>query len=398
MPILAAASLAGLEPGRVRPQLGELVRTGLVTEHTPARFALHDLVGAYAADLVHTVEPDAERDAAGARLVEHYLHTAHRAALLLAPGRDPITLTAPGPGTTVEPLTDQDRALSWFTAEYRVLQAFIARLAAAGSDIRTWQLAWTLDTFQRRQGYVHDQVANRRTALAAAQRLADPAVLADAHRDLGHALTGMGRPEEARTHFARALDGYTRLGDRICQAHVERGIGYSYQVGGRYDKLLLHCLRAEELYRAAGHRLGLAKALNEIGFAHTRLGRPRLGQPRCEQALDLFRALGDRHGEAACLDSLGAIHHGLHDHPQAVHHYRQAVKLYVREGDSCGEAASLIRLGDVHHEAGDTDAAGVVWRAALRILQGLQPPQPVRALGMVYPLAGARGGRGGTGP
>ncbi|MGI5183679.1 BTAD domain-containing putative transcriptional regulator [Dactylosporangium sp. CA-152071] len=388
VPVLAAASLAGLAPGRVRPQLGELVRTGLVTEHTPARFAFHDLVRAYAADLVHTVEPDAERGAAGARLVEHYLHTAHRAALLLAPGREPIVLTAPGPGTTVEPLADQDRALSWLTAEYRALQAFVARLAAAGADELTWQLAWTLDTFQRRQGHVHDLVANRRTALAAARRLADPAVLADAHRDLGHALTGAGCPEEARTHFAAALDGYVALGDLACQAHVERGIGYSYQVGGRYDRLLLHCQRAEKLYRAAGHRLGLAKALNEIGFAYTRLGQPRLGEPRCEQALALFRELGDRHGEAACLDSLGAIHHGLHDHPQAVRHYRRAVELYAREGDSCQEAASLIRLGDVHHDAGDADAAGLVWRVALRILQGLQSPQPELVQPRLDQLAG----------
>ncbi|MFC4039626.1 BTAD domain-containing putative transcriptional regulator [Dactylosporangium siamense] len=366
IPAAAAASLAGA--GRVRPLLGELVRAGLVAEHTPGRFALHDLLRSYATELLHIVEPDADRSAAAARLRDHYLHTAHRAALLLAPGRDPVTLAAPEPGATPEPLADQVRALSWFTAEYRVLQALLARLAAAGSDLHTWQLAWTLDTFQRRQGHTHDQVADRRTALAAAKRLADPAVLADSHRDLGHALTGADRQEEARAHFTCALDGYEDLGDLVGQAHVERGIGYSYQCGGQHDKLLKHCLRAEELYRAAGNRLGLAKALNEIGFAHACLGEPQVGEAHCEQALRLFRALGDRHGEAACLDRLGAIRHGLHDHPQAARYYQQAVDLYVGVGDPGEEAASMIRLGDVHHGAGDTVAAGRVWRSALGIL------------------------------
>ncbi|MEV4515476.1 BTAD domain-containing putative transcriptional regulator [Dactylosporangium sp. NPDC049525] len=396
IPVAAAASLAGLSPGRVRPLLGELVRTGLIAEYTPGRFAFHDLLRSYAADLVNAAEPDAERLAAGARLLDHYLHTAHRAALLLAPGRDPITLAAPSPGTTPEPLTGHGRALAWLTAEYRVLQAFIARLAGAGADTHTWQLAWTLDTFQRRQGHVHDQVANRTTALAAAQRLADPAVLADAHRDLGHALIGVDRREEARTHFTYAIDGYADLGDLVGQAHVERGVGSSYERGGQYDKALLHCLRAEELYRAAGNRTGLAKTLNETGFLHAKLGEFRLALPRCEQALALFRALGDRHGEAACLDSLAAVHDGLHDRPQAISHYQQSVDLWVQVGDRCEEAATLINLGDAHHGAGDIDAAGVAWRSALDILRDLDRPQVEEVEARLDGLSGAPAARRGT--
>ncbi|WP_327000096.1 tetratricopeptide repeat protein [Dactylosporangium sp. NBC_01737] len=376
IPVAAAASLAGLSPARARPLLGELARTGLVAQHTPGRFTVHDLLRAYAADLVDTAEPATRRHAAGARLLDHYLHTAHRAALLLAPARDPVVLPAPSPGVTVEPLADQDRALAWFTAEYRVLQALLTRLAGTGADLRAWRVAWTLDTFQRRQGHLHDQVATRRTALAAARRLADPAMLADTHRDLGHALCAAERSEEARSHFTCALDGYTDLGDLVGQAHVERGIGATYLSGGQYDKMLLHCLRAEELYRAAGNRAGLAEALREAGFMHLKLGEFRHALARCGQALAVFRDLGDRHGEAACLDGLGLAHDGLSDVPRAVEHFRQAIDLYARAGERREQAASLINLGDVHHTAGDGAAAGDAWRSALRILRGLEPPQP----------------------
>ncbi|GAB3845454.1 tetratricopeptide repeat protein [Dactylosporangium cerinum] len=363
IPVAAAASLAGA--GRVRPLLGELVRAGLLAEPVPGRFAFHDVLRSYATELAHTVEPDPDRSAATARLRDHYLHTAHRAALLLAPGRDPVTLAAPEPGTTPEPLTDQDRAMAWCTAEHRTLQALLDR----GDDLHTWQLAWTLDPFQRRLGRVHDRVATRRTALTAAERLADPAVLARTHRDLGHALTGADRQAEARAHFTCALDGYADLGDLVGQATVERGIGATYTGSGQYDKTLQHCLRAEELYRAAGHRPGIAQALNEIGSMHAKLGEFRLALPRCEQALALFRALGDRPGEAACLAGLGGIHHGLGDHARAIEHYQQTVDLWVTVGDRGEEAATLIRLGDVHDDAGEPDAAGTAWRAARSILR-----------------------------
>lgn len=331
IPVLAAASLAGVEEARARRLLAELVRAGLLAEHTPGRFTVHDLLRAYATELAHTTDPEARRRTAGGRLLDHYLHTAHLAALLLAPARAPIVLPAPAPGTTLEPLTGQDRAQSWLTAEYRVLQALLAGLAGTGADGHAWQLAWTLDTFQRRQGHLHEQVATRRTALVAAQRLADPALLADTHRDLGHALSGADQPEEARTHFTCALDGYTDLGDLAGQAHAERGIGHSYLTRGQPDKTLLHCLRAEELFRAAGHRHGLAQTLNDLGSVYAELGDLRPALACGGQALALFRQLGDRHGEAA----------------------------------------SLINLGDAHHAAGDGDAAAAAWSPALRILRDL---------------------------
>src|SRR5262249_52659203 len=52
---------------------------------------------------------------------DHYLHTAHTAAMLLRPQRDPITLDPPQPGTASEHITDHDQAIAWFTTEHSVL-------------------------------------------------------------------------------------------------------------------------------------------------------------------------------------------------------------------------------------------------------------------------------------
>ncbi len=60
--------------------LAELARTHLLTAHSPGRYALHDLLRAYAAEQAHTHDSDDARTAAVGRVLDHCLHTAHAAA------------------------------------------------------------------------------------------------------------------------------------------------------------------------------------------------------------------------------------------------------------------------------------------------------------------------------
>ncbi|HEU5108398.1 MAG TPA: BTAD domain-containing putative transcriptional regulator, partial [Micromonosporaceae bacterium] len=57
--------------------LGGLVGASLLGEPVPGRFALHDLLRTYAAELATTVDSEAERHDALRRLLDHYTHTAH---------------------------------------------------------------------------------------------------------------------------------------------------------------------------------------------------------------------------------------------------------------------------------------------------------------------------------
>jgi hypothetical protein len=100
----AAASFAAVPPAETRRLLAELVRASLLTEHTPGRYAFHDLLRAYAVDVTHTHDPADQRRAAVGRMLDHYRHTAHTAERLLNPARDPIPLALlpPGPGVTPE--------------------------------------------------------------------------------------------------------------------------------------------------------------------------------------------------------------------------------------------------------------------------------------------------------
>jgi DNA-binding SARP family transcriptional activator/tetratricopeptide (TPR) repeat protein len=372
----AAASLAAAPPAQTRRLLAELTRAGLLSERAPGRYGFHDLLAAYAADLTHSTDTDAERRAATTRLLDHYTHTAHAADRLLNPARDPIPLplAAPAAGATPEQLASERAALGWLSAEHPVLLAAVRLAAGAGFDAHAWQLAWALSTFLIRRGHWHDQAGAAQAAVAAADRLAHPAAGAYARRELAAADTVLGRYDQAHAHLRRALDLHAEAGDPTDQAYTHLALAILWERQERPDQSLEHAEQALALYQAAGHRRGEADALNAAGWFQARLGNHTQALACGEQALTLHQQAGDRWGEASTWDNLGYAHHHLAHLAEATDCYQHALALYRDLGDRYYEANSLIHLGDTHHAAGLPDAARTAWTGALDVLTDLDHP------------------------
>jgi tetratricopeptide (TPR) repeat protein len=364
----AAASLAGRPAQEVRALLTDLARAYLLTEHHPNRYTFHDLLRAYAAELAHTCDSDTQRLAATRRLLDHYLHTAHAASLLLAPHRrERITPPSPDTGVAVAALADHEQALAWFAAEHPALLAIIELAAASGLDTRTYQLASALSVFLTRQGRWPEMVATQRTALDAALRLADRAAQAYAHRSIGMAAVELDHHDQANTHLRCALDLFSALGDLTGQAQTHLGFSRALERQGRHRQALQHSTHAHDLYQTAADQTGQANALNSIGWCHILLGAHREALAACQRALVLAQKTGNRWVEAATWDSLGHAHHHLGDHQQATACYQQALDLCRRLGDRHNEANTLLHLGDTQHAASNTGAARTAWQQALSI-------------------------------
>jgi DNA-binding SARP family transcriptional activator/Tfp pilus assembly protein PilF len=370
----ATASLAALPAAQVHGLLAELTRANLLLEDVPGRYTLHDLLRAYAADLARSTDTDEQRGAAIRRILDHYLHTAHTAARLLQPSRDPITLTAPEPGTLPEHPADHERALAWFTAEHPVLLAAVDHAAATGHDTHACQLAWTLVDYLDRSGHWQDHLTTQHAAVAAARRLADSSEQVRAHRVLAYAYLRLDRYDDAHFHLRHALDLTIQAGDRVEQAHTHLTLATVWERQDRYAEALDHDHQALDLYLAAGHRVGQSHALNVLGWHHARLGDHQGALTYCQRALTLHHELDDRHGQAATWDSLGYAHHHLGHHAQAITCYQHALNLYRNLGNRYYEADTLIHLGDTHHAAGHHDAARDAWQEALTILHQLDHP------------------------
>ncbi|WP_198655420.1 AfsR/SARP family transcriptional regulator [Streptomyces geranii] len=371
----AVSGLAGLPPAEARPLLTELTESHLLSEPAPGRFTLHDLLRDYAAELALTHDPLPERNTAVRRMLDHYLHSAHRASLHLNPHRDdPLTepLPEPAAGPVVgEDFADHQEALTWFTTEHAVLLAVQERAVVTQLNTHVWQLAWTLMPYFDRGGHWQDSVAVHRRALEAARRQRTRRGRAVSHGCLAYAYMRLSRYEDVATHLRRALDLYEALGDPVGQAHAHRTLAWLGDREGRYEEALVHTRRSLLLFESAGHRTGQARALNALGWFCSQQGRHEEGLRHCERALRLQEATGDRFDQADTWDSLGRLHHRLSRFEEAAECYRRALDLYREKGDRYNEADTLSSLGDVHLAARDAGAARAAWTRALTLLEGL---------------------------
>ena len=372
----SAASLVGASAARVRPMLGELAQTNLISEHLPGRYILHDLLRVYAAELAATVDPAPSRHVATHRMLDHYLHTASAADRLLDPSHEPTTLTSPQPETTIETLASRAEATAWFTAEHTVLLAAVDHAAATGFDTHTWQLACTLLIYLDWRGYWHDQTAVQRVGLAAAQRLADVPAQARSQLNLGRAATQLCRFTDARGHFQQALHLYRQVEDCDGQARSHLTLGILATRQHHYQEAVEQSLRALKLFREQDHQsLALeAHAVNNLGWDYAVLGDHRQALGYSEQALSMYEELDDRHGQASAWDSIGYLRHHLGDGLKALSCYRRALELFRELGDRFEESLVLRNLADTHHAMGDTEAAHAAYEEALAILDDLGHP------------------------
>jgi DNA-binding SARP family transcriptional activator/Tfp pilus assembly protein PilF len=370
----AAASLAATGQPQARRQLGELARAHLIAEHVPGRYAFHDLLRAYAADRARATDPQPDRAAAAGRVLDHYLHTASRAAEVLNPAMELITLAPPSPGTVAGQIAGPRQALAWFEAEHEVLLAAVTLAGHSGADSCAWQLPWAMMPFLRNRGHYQEWAAIQRTALAAATRAGDAAGQAVSGRLLAAACLELGDYDQAAGHFDSSLRLYRRLGDRRREATARQDLGVLAERRGRYSDALGHQQQALRLSRAAGDKAGEAEALNNVGWCHGLLGDYRQARAFCRQALALCAETGHRRAEGHAWDSLGYAEQQLGNFGEAAACYQRALGIAREFGERWGEAETLAHLGDIRQAAGDLPRAVQAWRQALAILDDIHHP------------------------
>ncbi|MFI7504731.1 AfsR/SARP family transcriptional regulator [Streptomyces sp. NPDC049687] len=370
----AAAALTGLPLRRTRPLLAELTGLHLVTEHSLARYSFHDLLRAHAGELLHERDPEAERRAALHRLHHHYLHTAHAADRLLAPNSDPLPPPPAPEGAQPHPLTDDERALAWLTAEHLVLLAVVDTAAGSEQPVQerlACHLAWSLEPFFDRRGHWHDGLTAQRTALDAARRLDEPVLVARGLRGLARIEGRLGLHSRAVPRLEQALELFTDLGDDTGRANTHRSLGWECDQQGDLPGALLHNQLALALFRSLGDRAAQAGVLNSVGWYHAQLGEYRQALTHCFEALRMLQELGDRYGQATTWDSIAYAHQHLGRHPHALLGYRNALALLRELGVPYVEAEILRRVGDTHLAMGDERAARAAWGEALTLLRAL---------------------------
>ncbi|MFI9628534.1 tetratricopeptide repeat protein [Streptomyces sp. NPDC052042] len=318
----------------VDDSLGELLTAHLAvvveTGGGGPRYRLHDIVRTHARTRAGTVPPQ-ERRAVLRALVDFYADAAaHGDALIL--GRR-MRLQAPPSRSMTElapdtPLfTRRDEALDWLDAERANLLAVLRLAAEERWHDAVWRLCESLWALYHSRKHHADWIEAHRLGIEAAQHEARPDVevrmrnqLARAQYELGEferagselsaaadllgvvedprlggvvwesqglIAMALGRPDEARRLFERALDANTAREDQHGIVVQSYNIGQALVAGGRWQEALDVLDGAAATARDTGDdamqpRIGLVRA------------RALIGQERWEQAVSAVFAAADQ--------------------------------------------------------------------------------------------------------
>ncbi|MEU4769290.1 BTAD domain-containing putative transcriptional regulator [Actinosynnema sp. NPDC023794] len=375
LPDFTAASVAALagesDESDIGAALDVLTGAHLVERRGDDRYALHDLLRAYAARQCRREDSVDERSAARARLFDWYLDMVTTAADLLWPDRpaspfrrDPVRRTGDVPGLG---LTEPAAAKRWLDVEHHNIAEAIRAAERHGPRAYAWLLNERLQTYYLQSRLVVEWITSAETALAAARAEGDRLGRATALVSLtsAHYSTSAYRlcaetGERAATTSAEV--GWT-YGEAVARLHI--GLVLSYQ--GEPDLAVTHLGQAADLYARTG--LPFLHGIVPVHLANTMLIAGRLddGVAHATRALDIARRHHAMRLEAHSLLILGELNRQLGRFDDAAVHLAEGLVVARRTAASFHEAATLCALARVHRDVGRIDVAADHAYSALTI-------------------------------
>jgi DNA-binding SARP family transcriptional activator/tetratricopeptide (TPR) repeat protein len=406
----AAAALAGLAVTETRSLVATLADGCLLDEHRTGRYAFHDLLREYAAQLAAAVDSPVERETAITRLLDWYVTGADTADRLLYPH-----VWRMGPAAGPSGTLDRATALRWLNDELPNLVA-CARHAAAGEHAsHAWRMAdatrgylwhgahiveWR--TIAEAGRHAAERAGDRHARAAMSQSLAFLSTICHAPdavdryrttlrlaRETGWrageamALGNLGRTYNDRGRLARAVDCLeealaigAELDDPFRLAADTGNLGIVLADRGQLSRAADMHARALALFRGLGAHTACATALNNLARAHWATGRPDTALPMIREAIALHRDAGARVGEADGLGLLASVTGDLGDTDAALRHARAGLVLIRATGDDRNAAELLNVLGSLHLARHDDEAALDCYRQASHDAEQAVSPLP----------------------
>jgi tetratricopeptide (TPR) repeat protein len=324
----AVAALAGTGPGQARRAMGRLHRASLVQASGPGRYAMHDLLRAYAREQAAARDTDGSSHQALTRLFDYYLAAADAAMDLAFPAealrRPRITAGA----AVVPAMASPGEARAWLGQERANLVAALVHSASHGWSTQAADLAATLYGYLVNGSHLPEADKICRQALQAARQCGDTAAEAGALSCLGSISLATGRFRDAAGHYQAALKLCRDGGDRSGQARALHNLGIAEYDLNNHQSAAAYYREAIAAYESAGDRLGAAGALSNLACVEIDQGSLEQASVLYSQALATYRRIGRPDGVATALANLGEVNLHQGDYRQAISYLRQALTLF----------------------------------------------------------------------
>ncbi|MDQ3275018.1 MAG: tetratricopeptide repeat protein [Actinomycetota bacterium] len=369
---LDVAALADTAAPDVGEALEVLHRVSLIEDVSPGRYRLHDLLRTYA-EMLDGDDPT-DRDAAVARLLGYYLHTATSATSAAFP-HDRHRLPPAPQQNSPDPEfgTDQD-GLNWLRSEHGNLVAAIRHSAHRGWHEFTWKLACVIWRYLYTRGYLDEWADTLRLALAAARESENVWGQAQALQHLSIACWRSGDSQQALELGRQALQLWQQLGDHHGEADAYSVFGLAAKRLGRFTEARDHYGRAMDLYAELDDRRGYANVMDNLGDIDERVGLLQPALERHNTALSILQNVHDRHGQLYVLNNIGSVRQQLGQLDDAVRLHRRALAISEEIEYPHGTAFSLNYLGAAYQKMGHLETAKEFHERALVIAEDLGDP------------------------
>lgn len=310
----------------VRAQVVETVSTGEERWkiHTPAPSRTQWLSDEFAAEVCEQA-----RD----RLLDYYLVKAEAADRMLRE-LPPVS----------EEFADRNEALAWLDAEHSCLVAVVGMAADTGRDEVAKCLPLLMAYYLGFRSLFDDLLAVTTVSLGTARRLYDRTTESEALTNLGLALWGLRRYDEAVIAHREAVALFQEIDDRRGEGDALNNLGIALHGLGQDEEALSVHQNAAAIFRDTGERLGEGKALNNLGLALCSLREFDDAVIAHRGAAEIFRETGYEYEEANALANLGNDFRDLSLSDQAIAAYQEAADIFRQTGDVRNELIVLQSL------------------------------------------------------
>lgn len=210
-------------------------------------------------------------------------------------------------------------------------------------------------------------------ALALAETLGDPRMLARTYRDIGVLETMEGYFARARVLLENSLEIRIRLGDRMGIAYTLGCLG-DLEKHGDIARAITYCQEEMAIYRELGNVAEMAHALHRMGTLHYWRGDYEPARQAYAEALEFFKSLHSEAGFAYVRMNLGSSLFHLGDTVRALELYREALPLYLKVQNEEGIVWALERIGVVAVKQEDARQTAHLLGAASILREGLGIP------------------------
>lgn len=416
----AAAALTGLSLEETEKVLEELLACHLISEPSPHRYRLHDLLKEFASTLAES-DSAAERERPLERVLTYYLHAADGADRLAYPHRLRIDMPGRVPALAWHGEDPQRWLFTEGTALLAALEytrvhksprdlaltthAFAGFLVGSGQSgaaaplVQTaaeyWRDAGDENAYSRAlidQSIVcvsagdYDKAATcAEKALESAQNAGDDEVTAEALHQLSISRWNTARLAEAFDFQHRALRIRLTGTDPLQQGRSFNALGMICLGLERNGEALTCFMEGLARFRGVGDRRGQFIALNNLAELHKKQCNLDLAVDFYRQSINMAQELAGKGHYAILQMNLADTLRARRELDEALELYEKALPELRSAGDRRSEAIALTGIGRTLHAAGRSEQAIPCHTTALSIARtiraALEECQSLRALG-----------------